>query len=184
MQKKFVQIAFVAAAVILAALLGYFVFAERVAAPAPSVPPEQPELPDSEMPGNNVATTSPPEVVVPPAPGPFAADAVRNLSPQSLRTGENEITAEVRGYMFHEGETHLALYDGMDEIDIGLRSDGLPNTVVTATGEWMITGYVPVAQTIVIPAGLKGKTLVIRFIANDQRDDARPRYWGTLIRVE
>jgi hypothetical protein len=123
-------------------------------------------------------------VVVPAAPGPFAADAVRNLAPQSLKVGKNEITAEVRGYMFFEGETQLALYDGTARVNIGNRPDGLPNGVVSAKGAWMTEDYVPVAQTITIPAGLKGKTLVIRFIANDPRDDARPRYWGTLIRVE
>jgi hypothetical protein len=124
------------------------------------------------------------EITKPPAPGPFVADAVRNLSPKSLKVGDNDIDAEVRGYMFFEGVTHLKLYDGMKEIDLGVRTDGIPNTVVLAEGEWMTEGYVPVKHTISIPAALKGKTLVIRFIADDPRDDARPRYWGTLIRVD
>ena len=123
-------------------------------------------------------------VIVPPAPGPFVADAVRNLMPKSLKVGENTITAEVRGYMFFEAETQLKLYDGNTEVNIGTRPDGLPNTVVTAQGQWMTTGYVPVSQKITIPASLKGKTLVIRFIVNDPSDNARPRYWGTLIKVE
>ena len=127
--------------------------------------------------------TSNSEVVKPAAPGPFVADAVRGLMPKTLRVGSNEIVAEVRGYMFFEGETRLALYDGTKEINIGTRPDGLPNTVVSAQGEWMTENYVSVRQIITIPAELKGKTLVIRFIANDPSDNAKPRYWGTLINV-
>ena len=123
-------------------------------------------------------------IVKPDAPGPFVADAVRNLMPKSLKVGQNTITAEVRGFMFFEAETQLRLYDGKKEIDIGKRPDGLPNTVLTAQGEWMTTGYVPISQVINIPAGVKGKILTIRFIANDPSDNARPRYWGTIIKVE
>ena len=128
--------------------------------------------------------TSQDEIVKPPAPGPFVADAVRNLMPKALKVGQNNITAEVRGYMFFEGETHLALYDGLKEVDIGARSDGLPNTVVFTSGDWMTLDYVPIDHTITIPAELKGKTLVIRFIDNEPVEDAKPKYWGTLIKVE
>ena len=124
------------------------------------------------------------EVVVPPAPGPFTADAVRNLLPKSLKVGQNTITAELRGYMFFEAEAQMKLYDGLKEVNISTRPDGLPNTVLTAQGEWMTTGYVPIKQTITIPANLKGKILVIRFIASDPSDSGKPRYWGTWVKVE
>jgi hypothetical protein len=125
------------------------------------------------------------DVVSPPAPGPFTEDAVRNLMPKSLKVGANTINAEVRGYMFFEGETGLKLYDQGREVNIGTRPDGLPNTVVTAQGEWMTTNYVPVSQNITIPADLKGKTLVIRFVANDPSGiPGKTRYWGTWIKVE
>jgi hypothetical protein len=124
------------------------------------------------------------KVVTPPAPGPFVADAVRNLKPVTLKVGANTISAEVRGFMFFEGESQLRIYDGLTEVNTGKRTDGLPNTVLTAQGEWMTEGYVPVSQTINIPASLKGKTLIIRFVANDPSDNARPRYWGTWMKVE
>lgn len=171
-------------AVVLAGIIGYLAFVNQDQNLETSRSPAGQENTASSMSEVVSGGEGRNEIVKPPAPGPFVADAVRNLAPNILRVGSNQLSAEVRGYMFFEGETHLALYDGTKEINIGTRADGLPNTVVSAQGEWMTEGYVQVQQTITIPAELRGKTLVLRFIANDQRDDARPRYWGTVIAVE
>ncbi|MEX2052072.1 MAG: hypothetical protein WD991_00025 [Candidatus Paceibacterota bacterium] len=166
--------------ILLIVLVGYIVLINQ--------PEAEPEINNNEIINDTIIEQEEveegSEVVVPPAPGPFVADAVRNLEPETLKVGTNTISAEVRGYMFFEAETQMKLYDGLTEVNIGTRADGLPNTVVTAEGEWMTTGYVPVSQAITIPASLKGKTLVIRFIANDPSGLGQPRYWGTWIKVE
>ena len=90
--------------------------------------------------------------------------------------GSNKVEAGVRGYMFFEATTHIALYNGEKLVS---------KKFITTQNDWMTSGYVSVTFDLNVPANLNGQTLTLWFIAdNPSGEEARTRYWGTKLQVK
>ncbi len=115
-------------------------------------------------------------LIHPKAPGPWATGAVKNLMPNSFVVGENTLTANIKG-LFVEGVGMVKIYDNLTEV-FSSEINAMPES------DW-VNNFVEIEPVkVIIPESLKGKTLIVRFMAPDVSGEGEMKYFGQTVSVE
>lgn len=145
-----------------------------------SLVPGSAQISDVQTPPSLSATViSSGDVIHPPAPGVWDANAVADGLPATLSVGQHTIQLWVRGYMFFEGVAHFTIHDG--ETGRLIKT----GTVSLIDSPEMTVNYMPASASFVLPASLSGHRIIFRVINdNPTGDEAYSKYWGKVIQVQ